>query len=151
MEHPFTFFIAGIIQGSRQDLDVYDQSYRDRIKHTLCKSFPASQIYCPVERHPDSPKYTNEKAREVFMKHIDRIRDTDVLIVYLPEASLGCAIEMWEAHQKHKVIITVSPMATNWIVRLLSDRVFRDLEAFIRFTESGQLLECLMRKSRVRS
>jgi hypothetical protein len=63
----------------------------------------------------------------------------DVLVAYVPEASMGTAIEMWEAHHAGVQVLTISPMAENWVVKLLSSRVFPTLEAFGAFVADGGL------------
>ena len=139
----YRIFIAGIIQGSRRDLDVHDQTYRYTIKNILMEKFPSSNLFCPVEDHPDSPLYDDEKAKTVFSQHLDILRQSHGLVVYLPEASLGCGIEMWESYHQKIVTITISPMTTNWVVRLFSDKVCETMDQFRDFVwsdEMGQLL-----------
>jgi hypothetical protein len=135
----FNFFIAGIIQGSSQDDNVHDQNYRKSIRKLLENEFPLSRVYCPVENHPDSVQYNDANARSVFMGHIDQVRNADCVIVYLPQASMGSAIEMWEAHHYGTVVICISPMKTNWVVRLFSDAILNNLDEFGVFVQSGRL------------
>jgi hypothetical protein len=135
----FDFFIAGIIQGSREDDGIFDQDYRQNIKKSLSEAFPASRIYCPLEHHPESVKYSNEKARSVFMKHIDMVQQMDCLIAYLPEASLGTAIEIWEAYHHRTLIVTITTLQHNWVVRLFSHEIFTTFEQFEAYIHSGQL------------
>ena len=129
----YQYFIAGIIQGSKKDLDVYDQSYRKTIKEILRKAFPESRVLCPVEK----------KAKEVFHYHLKIVNNSHALIVYLPEASMGSAIEMWEAHHENRIVLVISPMKSNWIVRLFSDEIFTDIEEFESFVISGRLHQLL--------
>ena len=63
---------------------------------------------------------------------------SDALIAYLPEASMGTAIEIWQAYVNRRVIFTISPLSRNWVVRFLSNRVFADLEQFAQFVASGE-------------
>jgi len=139
----YRFFIAGIIQGSIRDHSVYDQSYRYIIKNALSEAFPDSRILCPVENHPESPSYDDEKARSVFIHNLNEVNKSHALVVYIPEASMGSAIEMWEAYNHKRVVITISPMKTNWIVRLFSDKVFKDTEAFATFVQTGSMADLL--------
>jgi hypothetical protein len=142
-EKPYRFFIAGIIQGSKLDSDVHDQTYREKIKRMLKNIFPGCEIICPVENHPNSVAYNDEQARRVFLDHVDMVKNMHCLIVYLPEASMGSAIEMWEAYSRKIVKITISPMTTNWVVRILSDRIFPNIETFEQFAISGQMKKLL--------
>jgi hypothetical protein len=139
----YRFFIAGIIQGSGRGMDVHDQQYRRTIKRVLNGAFPGADILCPVENHPDSVAYSDEKARQVFLHHLAEIKGSHGLIAYLPEASMGSAIELWEAYRQKTLKIVVSPMSTNWVVRILSDRTFADLEAFETFVGTGEMKRLL--------
>ena len=142
----YSFFIAGIIQGSKQGTKIYDQSYRDNIKTFLKDEFIGSDVFCPFENHRNSISYDDKKAEEVFLMHLDKVRESHALIVFLPEASLGTGIEMWEAHHSGRIIITISPMDTNWIIRILSDRIFPDIDSFKRYVKSGDFKKILDEK-----
>ena len=139
----YRIFLAGIIQGSKRDLDVHDQTYRYTVKNILMEMFPNSTLFCPVEDHPDSPMYDDEIAKNVFFQHLDILRQSHGLIVYLPEASLGCGIEMWESYHQKIVTITISPMITNWVVRLFSDKVCETMDGFRDFVRSGEMRQLL--------
>ena len=141
------FFLAGIIQGSLPGRDIHDQEYRKTIRRILEKAFPVCRIICPMENHPRSVAYDDLKARRVFLGHLEDVRKSDVLVVFLPEASMGSAVEMWEAHRQGVLTITVSPMVHNWVVRLLSDHAFPDIEGFRIFVESGGLVRALETKA----
>ena len=146
MRSNYQFFIAGIIQGSNRDDAVYNQHYREIIAQILNQSFPDSDIYCPVENHPDSISYNNKKAKRIFFDHIEWIKKSHGLIVYLPEASLGTGIEMWEAYHARPITITISPMVKNWVVRILSDKICPSLSDFQDFVESGAMSDMFWNK-----
>ncbi len=146
----YRFFIAGIIQGSKVGIEVYDQDYRDKIKSIIREYLPDSDLFCPVQRHPDSPLYETEKAREVFFEHIDKVRNSHALIVYLPEASMGSAIEMWEAYHSKGFVFTITPMSQNWVVRILSDRILKNIDDFCDFVKSGEMKKILDESSHVK-
>jgi hypothetical protein len=135
----YRFFIAGIIQGSKKGLETHNQDYRQAIKTILREAFPDANILCPVENHPESVSYTDERARDVFLHHVARARSSHVLVAYLPEASMGSAIELWEAFREKTLKIAISPMSGNWVIRILSDRILPDLAAFRRFVGSGEM------------
>ena len=145
-EPTYQFFLAGIIQGSKQDLDVHDQSYRDAIRTAIVRAIPNSHIFCPVENHPESPSYNDEAAKEIFLTHMEKVKESHCLIVYLPEASMGSSIEMWEAYHHNIPVVTITPMVTNWVVRILSDKVVSDIQQFNQFVESGDLKELLSQR-----
>ncbi len=130
-------FIAGIIQGSCQGKDVWSQDYRSRLKALLAKAFPGWEVYCPVENHPESVEYTDQEARETFMYHIDLVKRSSLIVAYLPSASMGTAVEMWEAYKKGIPVWTVTPMLENWVVRITSTRIFPSLEALEEFLKAS--------------
>lgn len=132
-------FVAGIIQGSLRDRTIHAQSYRDRLVGLLRATFPDVEVYCPIENYPNSLEFSDEVARSTFLGLMERAGAADVLVAYAPEASMGTAIEMWQAHQRGRLVVTISPMAANWCVRFLSDAVLPNVEAFERFVRSGEL------------
>jgi hypothetical protein len=143
MKKPFVF-IAGIIQGSMPDDGIHPQDYRGRIRSILETHLPGAQIYCPVEHHPDSLSYDDEKASRVFFDHIEMAaREADLVVAFVPSASMGTAVEMYAAREAGRLVVTVSPLSTNWTVRYLSDRLFDDIEAFEKFAASGALSELM--------
>lgn len=108
-------FIAGIIQGSIKGKEVYPQDYRKKLKEVLKRYFPRTNIYCPWENHSDALEYTDEEARETFLKHVELVKRSKLLVAYLPEASMGTAIEMWEACKNGVEVWTITPMRHNWV------------------------------------
>jgi hypothetical protein len=139
----YTFFIAGIIQGSECNLDIYNQKYRDRIKSILQDNFQGVTIYCPFHNHPNSVTYNDNKAKSVFLEQLQMVKQSHSLIVYLPEASMGSSIEMWEAYHQKTLTITITPMRENWVVRILSDYICKDFEQFQNFIVSGKMIRML--------
>ncbi len=132
-------FIAGVMQGSRRDDRVNDQRYRQALTQILQENLEGVEVVDPWARHPNSEAYDIERARETFMSMNALAGQVDLLVAYVPEASMGTAIEMWEAHRAGAQILTISPMAENWVVKLLSLRVFPTLEAFEAFVANGGL------------
>ncbi len=135
---PRKFFLAGIIQGSKMGRELHPQDYRERIKRALKGRFPKAEIFCPYELHPHSIDYDLEKGRETFLKMIEKAKGADCLVAYLPEASLGTAIEIWESYKSGVPIWTISPMGVNWVVKFLSTKVFpslNDFEAYLKESE----------------
>lgn len=141
------FFIAGIIQGSIKGATVFDQNYRHVIKSLLTDAFPECTIVCPVENHPSSIDYSTEKAASVFHEHVRIVTESTLLIVYLPEASMGSSIEMWEASRAGVPIVSISPMRANWVIRILSDRMCDSLDDFAGFVASGGLLRLIQNQT----
>ncbi|MCJ7458094.1 MAG: hypothetical protein MUP17_03780 [candidate division Zixibacteria bacterium] len=125
-----TIFIAGIIQGSRKGKVLHNQDYRKDLKRILNNYFPEARIIDPVAVHPESVYYTFETGKKVFHNSIKQAISSDLVIAYLPEASMGTAIEMWECHRKKVPVWTISPLRENWVVKFLSKKVFSSLNDF---------------------
>ncbi len=53
-----------------------------------------------------------------------------MLLAFVPEASMGTAIEMWQAYTAGRTVITISPLELNWTVRFLSHEIYATVEAF---------------------
>ena len=134
------FFIAGIMQGSHREAVVHEQSYRSHVRSLLERNYPGADIYDPLANHEASLNYDDAMAREVFYKHNRLCREVDVVIAFVPEASMGTAIEMWEAHEHGRgIVIAISPLSHNWAVRFCSHLVFLDIDAFETELSSGLL------------
>jgi len=133
------FFLAGIIQGSLAEATVHDQDYRNRIKRLVAAHFPEADIYDPVADHGNSIEYDDATGREVFFRHNLMCREVDVLLAFVPEASMGTAVEMWEAYQHGAAVIAISPLAINWAVKFLSHAIYPDFDAFAAAVENGQV------------
>lgn len=130
-----TIFIAGIIQGSKKGKVLHNQDYRKELKRILKIYFPETKIIDPVAVHPESVYYTYETGKKVFHNSIKEALSSDLVITYLPEASMGTAIEMWECHRKKVPVWTISPLKENWVVKFLSEKVFsslRELESYLK-------------------
>lgn len=136
-------FLAGIMQGSHLGAVLHNQHYREDLKALLEQHLPAAEVYDPLADHADSLDYDDDFGRSVFMKHNRMCSEVDMLIAFVPEASMGTAIEMWEAHRAGKRVITISPLSHNWAVRFLSDIVYSDINAFRDALTSGKLLRDL--------
>jgi len=141
-----TFFVAGIIQGSRQDRSIHSQGYRDGMVGLLRETFPNDTVYCPIENYPNSLDFDDDTARGTFFGLMDRAGQADVVVAFCPEASMGTAIEMWQAYRTGRLVVAVSPMAANWVIRFVADAVVPDAEAFEAFVLSGELEKLMAAK-----
>ena len=133
------FFISGIMQGSRPDKGICDQDYRKIIKAIIKARLPEAEVIDPLELPPDSVDYGPEEGKRVLLEMAEEAARADVLIAYVPEASMGTAIEMWRAYRAGRVVLTISPLAENWVVKFLSTRVFPTLQDFEAFVADGGL------------
>jgi hypothetical protein len=131
------FFLAGIMQGSHVGAVLHDQNYRARIKRLLVEHIPRADVYDPQADHPTSLEYDDDRAREVFWHHNRLCRTVDVVLAFLPEASIGTAIEMFEAYEHDRVVVAISPMIHNWAIKFLSHLLYKDLDEFEQAVRSG--------------
>jgi hypothetical protein len=140
------FFVAGIMQGSLAEVGIHDQSYRVAIGSAIKARFAEAEIIDPIELHPDAGlNYGPEEAKRVLLELAEEAARADVLIAYVPEASMGTAVEMWQAYRAGKPVLTISPLAENWVIRFLSTRVFPSIGAFESFVSEGELERLLER------
>jgi hypothetical protein len=136
-------FLAGIMQGSHRDAILHHQGYRERLKLLLAEHLPGAQVYDPLADHSDSLNYGEDRGRQVFLHHNRLCGQVDVLLAFVPEASMGTAIEMWEAYRHGRVVVTISPLAHNWAVKFLSQLLYPSVEAFEAALASGELAKRL--------
>lgn len=140
------FFLAGIMQGSRQDAQLHQQDYRARLTELITTYVPEADVYDPLAGHPESVAYNDEDGRRVFYGHNRLCREVDVVIAFVPEASMGTAIEMWEAHEHGRgAVLTISPLDHNWAVRFCSHAIYLDFGAFEDAVRSGEMLQTIER------
>jgi nucleoside 2-deoxyribosyltransferase len=130
-------FIAGVIQGSHQDKSIHSQDYRQELRTLLASAFPNAEIYDPFEGHENSIEYDDIQGRTTFLSGIKAVLESDLVIAYLPHASLGTAIEVWESYRKGIPVWTISPMKTNWVVRFCSDIVFENIDDFASYLQNN--------------
>lgn len=139
LERAMRVFLAGIMQGSHVAALVHDQSYRTSLAAIVQQHWPDAEVYDPFANHATSVGYDRRRAREVFLGHIEMCKQFDLLIAYVPEASMGTAIEMWEAHQHARVVVTITPLSHNWVVQITSQAVYPDAEAFTYALKAGEI------------
>ncbi|MBN1553284.1 MAG: hypothetical protein JXA11_00955 [Phycisphaerae bacterium] len=132
-------FLAGIIQGSLVEATIHQQDWRDAIGDVLKRHLPDANVYCHFSKHPQSITYDFPEIQKTFDEGLHEARTCDVLIAWLPSASMGTAIEMYEAFRTGVAVLTISPMTANWVVKLYSHKIFSDLEAFEAYLASGEL------------
>jgi hypothetical protein len=136
-------FIAGVMQGVRQDDQIDSQDYRVRISDSLRRHIPQVYITDPWAMNPNSVNYDADKARRTFLKMTKVASQADLLIAYLPIPSMGTAMEMWEAFQAGTYIIAVSPLIHHWALRFTANEILPDLDSLIGEIENGRIQQLL--------
>jgi len=136
------FFLSGVIQGSVRDDGITDQLYREKLLGILRTAFPDPEhvTLCPIEMYPYSTGLPDDIAKRAFEHLVETAASADAIVAYLPVASNGTAIEIWEASKRGTPVFTISPMSANWVIKFYSTRVFATIEAFADFVASGELL-----------
>lgn len=138
-------FIAGIMQGSRLDRYIDTQNYRRIIAEAILAHHPDWAIVDPNELHPNGVDYDDDTAKATLLELAALAGQADLVVAFAPKASMGTAIEMWEGFRAGKPLVTISPMAANWVVRHLSDVVLPDLDAFRSWVAEGGLAQLMDR------
>ncbi|MEM7332661.1 MAG: hypothetical protein AAF490_11245 [Chloroflexota bacterium] len=131
-------FIAGIMQASRSDRFIESQNYRQQITAVLQEQIPQVDIIDPFATNPNSVDYNDQQAEFTFISNTRKASQVDFLIAYLPVASLGTAMEMWQAYEAGVTILTVSPLQHHWAIKFTSDEVFPDLESLFDAIRNGR-------------
>lgn len=142
-------FLAGIIQGSLPD-SIEKQDYRGPILEALGKAFPDADIYDPIAEFPDSLEFTDERSEEVFFHLMKTAGESDLIVAYVPSASMGTAIEIWNAYNAGKPVVVISPLSLNWVIRFCADQICEDIDDFVKFAGSGGLKDLYLSKSKNR-
>lgn len=137
-EAMYRVFIAGIMQGSRRENTISGQDYRREIGAWLMAHVPGIEIVDPYDLHPESITYDDHTARQTLIDLAKEAGRADSVIAFVPEASMGTALEMYEAYANGRPVFTISPLTHNWVVKGLSARVFADLAEFQAFVAAGE-------------
>lgn len=132
-------YIAGIMQGSTRSHGIQEQDYRQFLRDAVKNHHPDAEIYDPFLRFPDSVEYDDQRAREVLFELAAEAGASDVVIAFLPEASMGTALEMIRAYDNQKTIICISPMEKNWFINAVSTKIFRTLDEFLTWISQSDL------------
>lgn len=134
-------YIAGVMQGSKKGRGIQKQRYRQVISDAVKICHPDAEIVDPFSLFPDSVSYDDQRAKETLFAMADEAESADFVIAYLPEASMGSALEMIRAYEKGKTIISISPMEKNWFIRAVSAKIFPTLEEFCAWINQTHLAD----------
>lgn len=141
---PRKYFISGVMLASKkklkEDEGLVPQNYRQQIADALTKADPAAVIVDPLEAVKARAARSgvtivdwnkdDAAVKSAFNDVVDMVRECDVIVSNLPEASMGSAVELWEARRAGLKIFTISPMADNWMLRSVTDHNFASIADF---------------------
>lgn len=142
-----SYFLSGVMQGAKADGEgvegTVNQDYRSQIKAAVLAADESAVIVEPWDLvgavcaelyppgTPQSAMFGDDgHVRRAFGVCVDAAAAADAVISYLPEASMGSAVELHAAHAAGRKILVVAPgsMRGNWVVRSYSDRVFASID-----------------------
>jgi hypothetical protein len=126
-------FIAGVMQASLAGKGIVDQSYRNAIGDALLAKWPELDVIDPLVLHPNSVEYDDDAARETLFALVTLASSCDLVIAYVPQASMGTALEMNAAYEKGVPVIAISPLRENWVIRAMATSVFATLDEFFAY------------------
>jgi len=136
-------YIAGIMQGSRTDQDIQEQDYRQLIRDAVKIHHPDAEIFDPFLLFPDSVEYDDQRAKQVLFELAAEAGAADIVIAYLPQASMGTALEIIRAYDNGKTILSISPMDKNWLIRAVSTKIFPSLDEFCTWARQTHFAELI--------
>ena len=143
-----SYFLSGVMQGSKANGDgvegTVNQDYRQLLKDAILAADPSATIIEPwdlvgaevakmyPEGTPQSEMFKDDAhVRQAFEVCVAAAAAATVVVSYLPEASMGSAVEIFKAKVAGRKIIVVAPgsMAQNWVVRSYSDHTFDSIDS----------------------
>lgn len=142
-------FIGGIMQGARRDDQIDSQVYRVRIAEAFQQYAPEISVIDPWALNPNSVNYEEGLARDTFLSMTRKVKEADLMIAYLPQVSMGTAMEMWEAYNAGIYIVAVTPYLHHWAVRFTANEILPDLDALLAEIENGRLPQLIHAKNSV--
>lgn len=142
-----SYFLSGVMQGKKADGDgvegTVNQDYRAEMNSAIKACDASATVVEPwdlvgelckevyAEGTPQSEYFKDDAhVRKAFGIVVEAAAAADVVISYLPEASMGSAVEIHAARQNNRTILAVAPgsMAGNWVVRSYADHTFSSID-----------------------
>ena len=142
-----SYFLSGVMQGRKADGDgvegTVSQDYRRLITAAIQSADPSARVVEPwdlvggvcqslyAEGTPQSDMFKDDAhVRLAFGVVVDAAAAADIVVSYLPEASMGSAVEIHAARAAGRTILVVAPgsMAQNWVIRSYADYVFASID-----------------------
>lgn len=140
-------FIAGVMQAERLDNQIVSQDYRQRIGQALLSAIPDVVITDPFVLNPGSVDYDDDRARHTFLTMTKKAAEADLLIAYLPQVSMGTAMEMWEAYLAGAYIVAITPHVHHWAIRFTANEILPDLASLEEMISNGRLQQIMLSRN----
>ncbi len=140
-------YIAGVMQGSKKGHGIQGQSYRQIIQDAVKVNHPDTDFFDPYIIFPNSVEFDDQRSKQALFAMAEEAGSSDILIAYLPEASMGTALEMMRAYDNGKTIISISPMEKNWLILAVSTKIFPSLDDFCDWVQKIDLEELIDKRT----
>ena len=141
-----SYFLSGVMGGSGSGsstvlgIRMESQDYRHLVSAAIQRADPTAIVIDPLamgalraaELTTAEPWTDDNDVRRMFGDVVAAAAAADIVISYLPTASMGSAVELHEARNAGKLIICIVPsaaMRSNWVVRSYADRTVESIEA----------------------
>ncbi|MCD4656478.1 MAG: hypothetical protein K8S87_02925 [Planctomycetes bacterium] len=130
-------FVSGIVHGSREN-DVYPQCYRKRIVDVIEKSWQSAIVICPTIVNSKSLTESVTETAKAFEQQLSLLKKSNIVVAYIPEASMGTAIEIYNASMRGKYVVTITPLISNRMIRMFSHDIYDSVDSFEHACEIGK-------------
>lgn len=131
-----SIYITGIQRGSKKEL--HPQTYRKQIIDAIRETWDSATLQCPtIDESRDKEEQLKDTVKE-FEQRLSLLKKANIIVAYIPEASMGSAIELYNASLRGKYVVTISPMRSNRIIRLFSHDIYDSVESFINACQVGK-------------
>ncbi|MBN1335956.1 MAG: hypothetical protein JXB39_08355 [Deltaproteobacteria bacterium] len=127
---------------------MHGQEWRRRLIDVVARHLPGASVVDHVARHPRALSYDLPQILETLEEGFREACTADLVVAWIPEASMGTAIEIHEAHRAGVPVVAITPLAVNWVVRACADIVVPDFQAFEAFAAQGGLDRLLAGRGR---
>ena len=136
-------YLSGVMQGSIKGKGIQEQGYRQVISDAVKVLHPDAEIYDPFSVFPNSVEFDEHRAKQTLFAMAEEAATSDIVIAYLPEASMGTALEMVRAYDCGKTIISISTLEKNWFIGAVSAKIFTSLDEFCDWIHQTDLAELI--------
>jgi hypothetical protein len=149
------YFLSGVMGGSGAGksteigMRMESQDYRSQVRSAILDADPNAVIVDPLQLGAEraaqwvtedgaSPWLNDAHVRQMLSEVVAAAAASDVVISYLPTASMGSALELQAAHAANKVVLAVAPanMRSNWVVRSYSSKIFDSIAEVASFLQA---------------
>lgn len=150
-----SYFLSGVMGGSGAGttnlagVAVESQDYRASIRAAVLAADSTARVVDPaevvklrapelhVDRVPEADFWEDDGTVRTMLNEVVALAgQCDVVISYLPTASMGSAVELHAARESGRLIVVVAPnerMRANWVVRAYAHFVFDDIASLGRW------------------